>query len=428
MVSGTLKTFNGERRLAAEESLQRAFSFAASRKLELRWRTVGAKLKTASCDIRDSRGLTAVGRGKGLGMQSVASAVYEAIEHFFHLAEDLDQTNSTLGLNMNTLHADLHGGSPDLGLIIKSDYAPLTCTYFEKFFCSKSGISIPSILFNPKFISKSNLESEYLERSKLYRYSTNSGTASALNIEEAELHGLLELIERDALSLALVRHVLSPNPEEIRKIDRRTLPADCQILMNMIQEESGGDVAIWDITSDFGIPVIMCALTTRGIARHRFFGMGASMCREYALERAALEALQGHHIHTGFGVRLQPPIVDRDLARLSLYQRCELRFGYFDHRGGEVRVEWDQVPTVPGSFGGNDINEQTVEIVRRLAERGCNTYRRVILQDDVCVTQVAAPRLERLFLISEGLPVGPGARARDARRKMQSRDDGLKVL
>ncbi|WP_394096679.1 YcaO-like family protein [Xanthobacter versatilis] len=409
-----IETHNRERSLAPTEALERAFAHAASRGISLNWRVAGRRLQSTSCDLRAADGSTTVGRGKGIGNQSVASAVYEALEHYHHLSEDITKHIGSRSLNLAKLEEPLASASPDLRLIGGRKEVPLTCLRFQNLQKSYHHVDIPAFLFNPDFKSENLLESELIERLRLYRYSSNSGTASGISLGEARLHGLLEVIERDAVGMAFVRHILAPAPKPVRAIDFSTIPNDLKNILGGVKEESSSILQLWDITSNLEIPTILCALTTSGAAPHRFFGSGSSLSKEYALERAALEALQGFHIQLEFGTRLQPALKRLPLSA-NLYHLCELRHGHFGFRGGEVLVDWHAVTSKSEHVAHQSVECHLEEILKLLLAHGYEAFSRTILEDDVCVVQVAVPQLERLFLLGEGLSVGPGPRARSAR-------------
>ena len=121
--------------------------------------------------------------------------------------------------------------------------------------------------------------------------STSNGLSSGNTLGEAVLHGLCEVVERDATALWEVR-----SAEEKRNsfIDLdstssiiRRLVADC--------EAANMDVALWDTTSDIGIPAFLCEIVERDNPNRKitaFTGMGCSVSRESAAIRAITEAAQ----------------------------------------------------------------------------------------------------------------------------------------
>ncbi|MCZ7358376.1 MAG: YcaO-related McrA-glycine thioamidation protein [Candidatus Methanoperedens sp.] len=122
--------------------------------------------------------------------------------------------------------------------------------------------------------------------SKLFRSNTN-GLASGNTIEEAVLHGLLEVIERDALSIAEYTH----NPgKEIMLSESDGLNYELKRRM----EETGIKVKIWLLDSDVDIPTVVTALDDTVLKDPALLvmGAGAHLSPEIAVTRALTEAAQ----------------------------------------------------------------------------------------------------------------------------------------
>ncbi len=121
---------------------------------------------------------------------------------------------------------------------------------------------------------------------QLFRSNTN-GLASGNTIEEAVLHGLLEVIERDALSTAEYNH----NP------GREILLSESDGLnygLKRRMEETGIDVRLWLLDSDIDIPTVVAALDDTVLKDPALLVMGAGshLSPEIAITRALTEAAQ----------------------------------------------------------------------------------------------------------------------------------------
>ncbi|WP_106314383.1 YcaO-like family protein [Paraburkholderia sp. BL18I3N2] len=62
-------------------------------------------------------------------------------------------------------------------------------------------------LTNPFFVPELESERRQLDALRLTRYGTNSGTAAGTSVEDAVLHALLEVAERDSIGVQLLRSV-----------------------------------------------------------------------------------------------------------------------------------------------------------------------------------------------------------------------------
>ncbi len=119
---------------------------------------------------------------------------------------------------------------------------------------------------------------------------SSNGLASGNTLEEAIVHGICEVIERDALSLW---HQSDSDTIDATSIDQSTVDsAACQQTLASLSE-SDQDTCIWDITSDTGIPTYVAVIIDRNSRQqHIGVGSGTHLSREVALLRALHEAVQ----------------------------------------------------------------------------------------------------------------------------------------
>jgi YcaO-like protein with predicted kinase domain len=122
---------------------------------------------------------------------------------------------------------------------------------------------------------------------------TSNGLASGNHLLEAVSHGICETVERDAATLHGVR---APEETVLRRIDPRTVDdAGCGEALDRL-DRAGMLVAIWDITTDIGIPAFKCMIAKEdqcpaGMG-YGSEGMGCHPDRGIALLRALTEAAQ----------------------------------------------------------------------------------------------------------------------------------------
>jgi ribosomal protein S12 methylthiotransferase accessory factor len=123
---------------------------------------------------------------------------------------------------------------------------------------------------------------------------SSNGLASGNHPLEAIIHGLCEVIERDGLTLHLLRTV---EEQDVAQLDLATVKdPECTRLLEKY-ERAGVAVAVWDITSDVGIATFRCTILDRNPSPLRRLGpvegAGCHPVREVALLRALTEAAQG---------------------------------------------------------------------------------------------------------------------------------------
>jgi len=119
---------------------------------------------------------------------------------------------------------------------------------------------------------------------------SSNGLASGNNIGEATVHGICEVIERDAISLW---HQFGPSAIDSTSVDPATIDSLPCIETLTRLDAAGQDTFIWDITTDTGVPTYFSVLLDRqSHSRHIGVGSGTHLCREVALLRALHEAVQ----------------------------------------------------------------------------------------------------------------------------------------
>lgn len=122
---------------------------------------------------------------------------------------------------------------------------------------------------------------------------TSNGLASGNHALEAISHGICEVVERDATALWSVR---AQKEQAETRVDLATVDdRDCLDLIDMYSR-ARIEMAVWDQTSDIGIPCFRCAIVdgkdSNLLVAHPGTGMGCHPCRAIALVRALTEAAQ----------------------------------------------------------------------------------------------------------------------------------------
>lgn len=235
---------------------------------------------------------------------------------------------------------------------------------------------------------------------------TTNGLASGNSRIEAIVHGLCEVIERDATSL----FELEPRR---RTTDRIALASiddpDCQWLIDRF-ERAGMIVAIWDIASDIGIPTFWCQVLERDdgpkLLPHPAEGHGCHLDKSVALARALTEAAQARvTVISGARDDMSPARYDEsdDTGQLRAWRRFmseeqgSRRFGAID------------------SLGAATFETDLSVLLQRLAGRGIDEAIVVELSTEsvapYAVVRVVVPGLEGII----GGGCLPGDRARAVR-------------
>lgn len=115
----------------------------------------------------------------------------------------------------------------------------------------------------------------------------SNGNAAGASIEEAIVHGFLELVERDAVALWWYNRTPQPGID----LDTSTDPLVSRI--RRACAEAGRSVWALDLTTDLGIPVVAAlSLDSVGCEQRPRLGFGAHFDPDQALRRAMTEMMQ----------------------------------------------------------------------------------------------------------------------------------------
>jgi ribosomal protein S12 methylthiotransferase accessory factor len=132
-------------------------------------------------------------------------------------------------------------------------------------------------------------------------FETSNGCAVGSSFEEAVLHGLIELVERDAFLMCWYLQIAAPQMDE--NILRTS---SMQGLLSRFRLLTGANILFFNSTMEHGIPsVIVLACGTRPEQPATAASAGAGLTLEAAAE-AALRELVGHYI------RLDAALHDKD--------------------------------------------------------------------------------------------------------------------
>ena len=119
---------------------------------------------------------------------------------------------------------------------------------------------------------------------------SSNGLASGNHFLEAVSHAICECVERDASSLW---HQRDRSARDATRLDPATIADACCLDLLARLEAADIDVALWNVTSDTGIPAFECVLLDRRDAQaHPGQGAGCHPSKAIALVRAITEAAQ----------------------------------------------------------------------------------------------------------------------------------------
>jgi YcaO-like protein with predicted kinase domain len=236
--------------------------------------------------IRPNSRSLAVSQGKGLDDDSAkASALMEAIE-FWH-AEHLEKP-----ARFESYAALRRAGERVLEFdLLKLQVGPSLARDRPLFWIDGEDLLTSEHVWVPFELVSLNFVRPAFATAPLA--GTSNGLASGNHLLEALVHGLCELIERDASTLWF-NFDEDGSGGKSSQIDPSTVTGDVQRVIELL-DAAALNYGFYDTTSDIGIPSFQCVLFDAPgdfRAMGYFWGFGCHLDAETALTRAVTEAVQ----------------------------------------------------------------------------------------------------------------------------------------
>lgn len=266
------------------------------------------------------------GNGKGAGLQSQLSSIFEAIEHSFYESYFLKYILKWNGVvnkflddvlvSMDCLFKDTPSYENIKNIKEKVKIPVIKFQYFG----AKKELFIPLYMYGPayptpsvnaaeaSFIQSVYFSSDYQLKACLYpgdqlshynnfrdaiKYSSSAGGAAGIDFDETLLHALNEIIERDTTSEYLLRAIIHNDYRTYSLIDNDSLDTENKQIVAYLEKSYGLHIAVIDISGIIGIPTIMVIDKDNTYGKETLFtGYGTSLSIEYAIQRALLEYKQ----------------------------------------------------------------------------------------------------------------------------------------
>ena len=242
---------------------------------------------------------------------------------------------------------------------------------------------IPSNAIYHPYTHEDNVQS-------LFKSNTN-GLASGNVLEEAILHGILEVIERDAWSIFELTH------KNYSQIDTSTINSD--IINDTLDkfESNGIKVKLMDFTADINIPTIAASAddTVTKDAGLLTLGIGTHLDPEIAVLRALTEVAQSRATQIN-GAR--EDTVRADFAREAGYERMK-RINKYYFKQEEKQINFADIENKSTKSLNDDIDIVKEELIS-------NNIEHILYYDltrpelDVSVVRVIIPEME-LYAIDQ---------------------------
>lgn len=379
--------------------------------------TKGGCVKTNVCTLyrSDNNKAVANGFGKGLGIQSKASACYEALEHYYTMFSNnsleviLEKYENTLQIDPYLANDGILTLQEQVSKIQNRNMGVVVFTEYK----TKQKVKVPAYLVDPLYDS-SPINGDEVDYKSLFSRSSNNGTAIGLSFEEAMIHSISEIIERDAYSLFLISSFAKKQADKIKIIDKKTLPKDAFSLISDVEKEFGEDLIVLFLESEFGVATF-CVVTTNQPFLSQARGFGSSLFPCYALERALLEVTQDIHLHEFCKMDEKFHSAKNKLSKWPAFIRCidfdvmkivnENYFQLLDFV--EIQQQYGQ-----GNISGLD--EHLSILIENIYSKGQKIYytKMAELSSGITCVKVLISGMEDFFVVTSGQIPLPGLRGK----------------
>ena len=340
---------------------------------------IGLPIYTAIRPTAEEGAISIYG-GKGISKDHAkASAMMEGFERYSAERQDSDETIIATPNEIGRYGDYIDPKSLNLPKNFeKKDISDINLEWSKsKDIISGNEYYIPTnAIFHP-YASDSNAES-------LFKSNTN-GLASGNILDEAILHGMLEVIERDAWSIFELTH------KNYAQIDIESI--ESELIIDIIDkfESEGIKIKLMDFTADIKIPTIAASAddTITKDAGLLTLGMGTHLDPEVAILRALTEVAQSRATQIN-GAR--EDTVRADFAREAGYERMK-RINKYYFKDEEEKICLSDIENKSTSSITKDI-----EIVKN--ELTANDIEKILYVDltrpeiDVSVVRVVIPEME----------------------------------
>jgi thioglycine synthase len=331
-----------------------------------------------------AKGSISVYAGKGATpVEAKVSVMMEAVERYSSEFQKEDKKRVVLGTYMEVSNGKVAIDPRDLilpGQLISDIKLDWIDGYDLR---NKKEVLLPcNAVFHP-----------YLAPFKLFRSNTN-GLASGNTIEEAIFHGLMEVVERDALSVAEATR--DPGQEII-------ITKDDGLSFELYRKfgKAGVDVKLWYLPTDSGIPTVLAATDDKELmdASLLVMGVGTHMDARIAVLRALTEVAQSR------ATQIQGAREDTDrekVVRTIGYERMK-RLNRHWYGEGKGKVTLKDLPDLSTDSHKGDI-ESAIKMLKGVAGAVIVTD---LTREDVGipVVRVTVPGLEMFAIDRER--IGP---------------------
>lgn len=398
-----------ERSLADADAVIRGFVRDQGWRMQIE--VLGAGIASTVCTLYDAHDVAiSNGFGKGEAAASLTGAMYEAVEHYYTRRPPAHEPLALLR-SQQLAQDPRYARLPFAAAFESQPQRRLACRDYRRLDPQGPGqdvVPVPLFMTYPAYL-QNKVDGDDFDYASAIRFSSNSGVAIGASLEEAAVHAIGELVERDAWSLFLIAHYLGDPASLGAIVDPHSLPEPLARTYHAVSHQLGREVLLIDVTTDLQFPAFIATTTdVIGAEECHPCGYGASWYASHAATRALTELVQC------IDIKAHTPAM-REYNRLALDTLTEYRklrdCAYF-----KVSVErMESVDWAHPERAAKPPKAMLGDMLAHLHERGVGVYYAINhhAPGALCIVSCVSFELERFFMVTSGIVMGPGQRGMD---------------
>jgi ribosomal protein S12 methylthiotransferase accessory factor len=290
-------------------------------------------------------------------------------------------------------------------------HTPMAWVEYKNYFNEDQSIHIPAASINPFYLLGKKVPGDDFPSEKLYFQNSNNGVAIGCNHTEALIHGILEIIERDAISILVVDAFMQKNYSALTAINKDSISDKNKTLIAQIERLTGSKAYILKLNTPFDVPCYSVSVASD----HHLLplkGFGASLSDENALYRACSECLELLLSYERVAIQEFDYTLEA-FANLPELMHCA-KFNIADII--------EQIPHLDFSSNDehlpSDLQHYLNEVVATVSATNFSLYHTILYQSaNSCTVAITIPEAEDLLSLLKGIIPTFGPRLRS---KLQS--------
>lgn len=328
--------------------------------------------------------------GKGLENQSLASGLFEFLEHY--IIENYSKFDSYQPISNKLL--ELFNNENFINLLKNIENNKKFKSLEFKEINGENSFFLPLFLSFPNYIDE-DIENEDFDEA--IQYVSNNGISIGVNKNEALLHSLCELIERNSLSHHYIDTFIMNKP--YTKIKKNSISSHLLKIIEIIEEEINSELEIIKLKNQFNLYTYLVYPKNKEI-RKFFKGSGCSISSEYALERSILECLQSFQVFT---LDEQNEINYKE----SIYKEYKLN-NYLKILNLDYGNNFKEIDFEKNIINFSSLKEILDQIISTINEKGYKIFiKELFNKNNIVCLKVIIPNFEKFHLVAEGIAVLP---------------------